>query len=70
MARVTMCPNEHSSCVTAYPYGTGGKFRCDYISLHHIATIDDIYLNAILQYTGNSIPQLNQMTSFIKLIIT
>ena len=38
---------------------TGGKlqhFRCGHISLHHIATIDDIYVNDILYHTGNSIP--------------
>ena len=35
---------------------TGGKlqhFRCGHISLHHIATIDDIYLNDILYYAGS-----------------
>ena len=62
--RVTMCPNEHSNCVTTCPHavttylhrGQIVAFRCGHISLHNIATIDDIYLNDILFYTGNSIP--------------
>ena len=43
---------------------------CGHISLHYITTIDDIYLNYILYYTGNSIHQLDEMTSFIQLITT
>ena len=53
--------------------GTGGKlyhFRCGHISLHHIATIDDMYQNDILGYRGYIISLLYNMTPFIKLIIT